>query len=54
MTTEPSQEFVKRQLQLADEALSDAKYLLQDSRLKAASNRAYYAMFYAALLNPSG
>lgn len=48
MTTEPSQEYAKRQLQLADEALSDAKYLLEDNRLKAAANRAYYAMFYAA------
>ncbi len=35
-------------MQLADEALSDAKYLLQDHRLKAAANRAYYAMFHAA------
>lgn len=33
---------------MADEALSDARYLLLDSRLKAAANRAYYAMFYAA------
>lgn len=48
MTTGPSLEFVARQLQLADEALGDAKYLLQDNRLLAATNRAYYAMFYAA------
>lgn len=47
MTMEPSPEYVKRQLQSADEALSDARYLLVGSRLKAAANRAYYAMFYA-------
>ncbi|MBI4320417.1 MAG: HEPN domain-containing protein [Chloroflexi bacterium] len=39
---------MKKQLQLADEALSDAGYLLQDDRFKAAANRAYYAMFHAA------
>ncbi len=49
MTTEPSQEYVKKQLQLTDEALSDAIYLLQDNRLKAAANRAYYAMFHVVL-----
>lgn len=49
MTTEPSPEYVRRQLQLADEALNDAKYLLQGSRLKAAANRAYYAMFHAVM-----
>lgn len=49
MTTEPSPEYVRRQLQLADEALDDARYLLQGNRLKAAANRAYYGMFYAAL-----
>ncbi|MCL5959623.1 MAG: HEPN domain-containing protein [Chloroflexi bacterium] len=32
---------------MADEALGDAEYLLQDNRLKAAANRAYYAMFHA-------
>lgn len=47
MTTEPFPENATRQLQLADEALSDAEYLLTDSRLKAAANRAYYAMFHA-------
>ena len=53
MTTEPSPESVRRQLQLADEALSDARYLLQGYRLKAATNRAYYAMFYAAMASLS-
>ena len=41
-----SPEYVKRQLESADEALSDARYLLDGSRLKAAANRAYYAMFH--------
>lgn len=48
MTTGPSQDYVNEQFRLADEALSDAKYLLNDYRLKAAANRAYYAMFHAA------
>ncbi|MDO8670263.1 MAG: hypothetical protein Q7O66_02390 [Dehalococcoidia bacterium] len=42
MTMEPSQDYMERQLQLADEALSDAKYLLQDNRLKAAANLFYH------------
>ena len=49
MTTGPSPEYVRRQLQLADEALDDARYLLQGNRLKAAANRAYYGMYYAAM-----
>jgi uncharacterized protein (UPF0332 family) len=47
MTMEPSPEYVRRELQLADESLDDAEFLLQDDQLKAAANRAYYAMFYA-------
>lgn len=47
MTTEPSPVYVQRELQSADEALSDAVYLLQAGRLRAAANRAYYAMFHA-------
>ncbi|MFQ6029030.1 MAG: HEPN domain-containing protein [Dehalococcoidia bacterium] len=47
MTMEPSPEYVERQFQLADEALDDPRYLLEDNRLKAAANRAYYAMFHA-------
>lgn len=47
MTKEPSQQYIIKQLQLADEALDDARNLVQDNRLKAAANRAYYAMFYA-------
>ena len=48
MTMGPSQQYVEKQLQLARESLSDAEFLLADGRLKAAVNRAYYAMFYAA------
>ena len=36
------------ELQRADEALNDATYLWQGDRLRAATNRAYYAMFHAA------
>ncbi len=46
MTAEPSGDYVREQLRLAEEALSDARYLLEDNRLKAAANRAYYAMFH--------
>ncbi len=49
MTTEPSQELTTKYLQSADQSLSDAGFLLQDGRLQAAANRAYYAMFYAAM-----
>jgi uncharacterized protein (UPF0332 family) len=49
MTMGPSPEYVRRQLLLADEALDDARYLLEGHRLKGAVNRAYYAMFYAAI-----
>jgi uncharacterized protein (UPF0332 family) len=38
---------VAKQLQLADEALDDAEFLLRDGRLKSAANRAYYAMFHS-------
>ena len=54
MTTGPSPEYVNRQLQLADEALDDARYLLEGNRLKAAANRAYYAMFYSAMASLTG
>ena len=47
MTAEPSPDYVAKQLQQADEALDDAEFLLRDGRLKAAANRAYYAMFHA-------
>ncbi len=49
MTEGPSQEYIARQLESADEALDDAEYLLQGGRYKATANRAYYAMFHAAM-----
>ena len=49
MTTGPTQEYIDKQLESADEALDDAEYLLQDGRYKATANRTYYAMFYAAM-----
>ena len=49
MTHGPSQEYIARQLELADEALRAAELLLENGHLKAAANRAYYAMFYAAM-----
>jgi len=35
-------------LQKANQALDDASYLLEDDRVEAAMNRAYYAAFHAA------
>lgn len=49
MTHGPSQEYIARQLESAEEALDDAEYLLQGGRYKATANRAYYAMFHAAM-----
>ena len=49
MPDECSPEYIAKQLEKADEALADAKYLLEGGRLQAVANRAYYAMFYAAL-----
>ena len=49
MTDGPSQEYIARQLESADETLRDAELLLRNSHLRAAANRAYYAMFYAAM-----
>ena len=49
MTDGPSQEYIARQLESAEEALDDAEYLLQGGRYKATANRAYYAMFHAAM-----
>ena len=47
MTRESSPEYVAKALEAADQALSDARYLLEDGRLQAAANRIYYAAFYA-------
>ena len=48
MTMEPSREYVRRCLELADEFLADAKLCLEYSRLRSAINSAYYAMFHAS------
>lgn len=45
---EPSKEYVRRCLELADEFLADAKLCLAHSRLRSAVNNAYYAMFHAS------
>ena len=49
MTDGPSREYIARQMESAEEALDDAEYLLQGGRYKATANRAYYAMFHAAM-----
>ena len=41
-------ESIEALLQKADQALDDASYLLEDDRVEAAMNRAYYAAFHAA------
>jgi len=48
MTMEPSKEYVKRCLELADEFLEDARLCLTRLRLRSAINNAYYAMFHAS------
>ena len=48
MTMEPSREYVRRCLELADEFLADARLCLEHSRLRSAINSAYYAMFHAS------
>ncbi len=45
----PSLEYMRRQLQSTEEALSDARFNLDGSRWRTGANRAYYAMFHAAL-----
>ena len=49
MPTECSPEYIAKQLAKAEEALAAAEYLLEGGYLQAVANRAYYAMFYAAL-----
>jgi len=46
--SDAKQQFIRYRLDRAREALDDAGFLLQSGRLTAASNRVYYAMFYAA------
>jgi uncharacterized protein (UPF0332 family) len=45
----PKQEVIRYRLDQAREALDDAQYNLDGGRVRAASNRVYYAMFYAAV-----
>ena len=45
---EPSKEYVRKCLELADEFLEDAKLSLKHHRLRSAVNNAYYAMFHAS------
>jgi len=56
MTMEPSKEYAKKHLELADEFLKDAKVLLSNESLRSAIDRNYYSMYYAvmALLISSG
>ena len=50
MTHGPSQEYIARHLELADKAIDDAEYLIEEGRYKSAVSLAYYyAMFYAAM-----
>ena len=49
MTHGPSEEYIARQLELADEAVEDADFLLSHDRYKLSANCAYYAMFHAAM-----
>ncbi len=45
---EPTKEYAKKCLKLAQEYLEDSKKLLELKRFRSAINRAYYAMFHAA------
>ena len=45
---EPSKEYVRKCLKLADEFLKDARLCLTHLRLRSAINNAYYAMFHAS------
>jgi uncharacterized protein (UPF0332 family) len=45
----PKEEVIRYRLEQANEALDDARFNLDNGRLRAASNRVYYAMFYAAV-----
>jgi len=49
MSDDPQDELILYRLQQADESLQEAKTLAQNSLWRGAINRAYYAMFYAAL-----
>jgi uncharacterized protein (UPF0332 family) len=49
MSDDPQDELILYRLQQADESIQEAKTLAQNSLWRGAINRAYYAMFYAAL-----
>jgi uncharacterized protein (UPF0332 family) len=49
MSTENIRTLVRYRLEQADETLRAAQLLLEQSSLRAAVNRSYYAMFYAVL-----
>jgi uncharacterized protein (UPF0332 family) len=45
--SEPKQELIRYRLKRAHEMLEDGELLLREGRLTSATNRIYYAMFYA-------
>lgn len=49
MTTGRSRRLASGHMRMAEQAAADSEFLLEDGRLEAAANRAYYAMFHAAL-----
>jgi uncharacterized protein (UPF0332 family) len=49
MSSDNIQVLVRARLEHADEALNAARILLEQHSVRAAVNRAYYAMFYAVL-----
>ena len=48
LTEEQRRQLIRLRLENADQALADAAVLLDAESLRGASNRCYYAMFYAA------
>ena len=49
MSSDSLQTLVRSRLEQADDALNAARILLEQHSVRAAVNRAYYAMFYAVL-----
>ena len=49
MSDDPREELILYRLQQADESIQEAKTLAHNSLWRGAINRAYYAVFYAAL-----
>ncbi|MBI2305521.1 MAG: HEPN domain-containing protein [Chloroflexi bacterium] len=48
MTREPSKDYIRSYLGVAQEVLEDAETMLQRGRLRTSLDRSYYAMFHAA------